>query len=120
MSWTLCTSGAAIFKSGIHVNSDLKVSGAILAKWSDEAEGRIEGETGVKWVDNINNVDTGIKNLLSDICSSIIAKQMVAFDTTGYLSSESDNLLNINDDIENKGLKRLEKLNRKKLKAPEN
>jgi len=117
MSWKLCTSGAAVYKAGEHVNSTVSGSGTILAKWSDEAEGNICFETNTNWIDNYSALSTEAKAILSDVCSSKIAKRIIAYDTTGYLSRESDMLMNMNDDIENKGLQIL-KGKADKLKTP--
>jgi len=118
MTWTLCTSGAAIFKAGEHCNSTVSGSGTILAKWSDEAEGRIEAETRRTWVSNYSGLGTGIKGVLSDVCSSLIAMNIIAYDTTGYLTREADSLLNVNDDKANNGLKILKDFKSNTLQTP--
>jgi len=117
MSWKLCTSGAAVYKAGEHVNSTVSGSGTILAKWSDEAEGRICFETNTDWINNYSTLSTEAKAILSDVCSSMIAKRIISYDTTGYLSREADMLMNMNDDIENKGLQIL-KGKADRLKTP--
>lgn len=104
MSWTLCTSGAAVFKAGENCNGNVSGSGVILAKWSDESEGRIAFDTNTDWIANYDNLSTEIKGILSDVCSSMIAKRIISYDSTGYLSREADMLMNLNDDIENRGL----------------
>ena len=108
MSWTLCTSGAAIYKAGEHVSGTVSGSGVILAKWSDEAEGRICFETNTDWITGYSSLSGEVKAILSDICSSMIAKRLISYDATGYLSREADMLMNVNDDIEVKGLNILE------------
>jgi len=118
MSWTLCTSGAAVYKAGEHVNSTVSGSGLILAKWSDEAEGRIEAETRRSWVANYSGLSDGVKGILSDTCSSLIAMKIISYDTTGYLSREADTLLNVNDDIANDGLKILKDFKSNTLHTP--
>jgi hypothetical protein len=117
MSWTLCTSAAAVAKAGTHCNA---VSGAAttMAKWSDEAEGKIEQETHTAWVDNYSSLSTGIKNQLSSVCSSIVAMDIISFDPTGYLSREADMLMNKNYDIIITGLKDLENKNKHTLSEP--
>lgn len=118
MTFTLCTSGAAIMKAGANVNSDIAVSGSALQNWSDEAEGRIEGETRRTWVDDYAGLSTGIKNILSDTCSSLMAMNIIGYDTTGYLSREADILLNVNDDKANDGLKILKDFKSNSLQSP--
>ena len=118
MSWTLCTSGSAIYKAGEHCNSTVSGSGIILAKWSDEAEGRIEAETRRTWVANHTGLSDGVKGILSDVCSSLIAMKIIAYDTTGYLSREADTLMNLNDDIANDGLRILKDFKSNTLQTP--
>lgn len=104
MSWTLCTSGAAIVKAGAYANSDIQTSGAILAAWSDEAEGRICAECHTDFVTNPPS-EAVISGALQDVCSAMIAKKMIAYDMTGYTSTrEAESMLDILDDDVNKGL----------------
>lgn len=118
MSWTLCTSGAAILKAGTHANSTIIASGASLAIWSTEAEGRIEAETRRTWVDNYSGLSTGIKGVLGDVCSSLIAMNIISYDTTGYLTREADTLLNVNDEKISRGLTILRDFESNTLKTP--
>ena len=116
MSWTLTTSGAAIWKAGANVNYG-ECSGA-MSIWSEEAEGRIEAETRRTWVASYSGLSTPIKAILSDVASSLIAMKMIAYDTTGYLSREADTLLNVNEDTASSGLKILKDFKSNELKAP--
>ena len=117
MTWTLCTSGSAIVKAGGHVSS-ISGSATHLANWSDEAEGRIEAETRRSWVANYSGLPTGIKGVLSDTASSLIAMNIIAYDTTGYLSREADILLNVNDDKANAGLRILKDFKSNTIQTP--
>lgn len=119
MTWTLTTSGAAIAKAGANEgwSTDTK-SGAYLAKWNEESEGRVEAETRRSWVSNYSALDTGIKNVLSDVTSSMIAKRIIAFDTTKYVGDEATLLIDLNDDIETKGLRVLSDFKSNTLKTP--
>lgn len=105
MAWTLCTSGSALTKAGLHVNSDISGSITVFDEISTNAEGTIEQETNTSWITNIGTLSLSIKKALADLCSSRIAKVLIAYDTTGYLRREADTLMNINDDIEIKALK---------------
>lgn len=107
MSWTFCTSGSAVSRAGVHCNA-ISGSAVVMTKWSDEAEGMIEQETHTDWTTTYSSLPTGIKNQLSNVCSSIIAMRLIAYDPPRYLAREADILLNVNDDIINKGLKALE------------
>ena len=93
-AWLFCTSGAAVQKAGTHVNSALALSGTGLLALYNDAEGKIEQETYTAWSDGYSGLPTGIKNQLSNVCSSIIAMNMVAYDPTGYLTREADMLMN--------------------------
>jgi hypothetical protein len=103
MAWTLCTSGAAIAKAGVNANSTIIASGSTLANWSSEAEARISSLIHT----NATTLATPISTALGDICSSMIAMNIIAYDTRGYLSREADTLMNFNDDIITKGLANL-------------
>jgi len=118
MSWTFCTSGAAITNAGVNVNQKVIASGGTLAKWSDEAEGKIEQETTTAWIDNYSGLADGTKNALDDVAASLIAMRIISFDVTGYLSRESDTLLNVNDDRVTKGMNVLKAFGKRTLKKP--
>lgn len=122
MTWTLCTSAEAIVKAGTHANSTLVGYGGTnkttLDKWSDAAEGRIEAETRRTWVASYAGLSTGVKGILADVCSSLIAMNIIAYDSTGYLSREADSLLNVNDDKANNGLRILKDFKSNELKTP--
>lgn len=114
MSFTFTLSGAAIAKAGVHAN----VSGALLDRWSDDAEGMIEARTGTNWTTTYASLSTGIKGCLSDVASSAIAMNIISYDTTGYLTREADTLMNRNDDIVNQGIATLSKQENHVLKTP--
>lgn len=119
MSWTLTSSGAAIIKAGKNASSDITLSGSALAGWSNEAEGRIIGETRRDWVGNYTGLPSGIKNILSDVCSSYIAKQIISYDMSGYTSrAEALTMLNIQDDIAREGLRILKDFKSNDIKTP--
>lgn len=118
MAWTLCTSGAAILKAGTNANSTITASGASLAVWSLEAEGRIEQETHTSWVTNYSTLSTGMQGALAQVCSALVAQSIISYDTTGYLSREADTLLNKNDDEITKGLAALSDKTKHTLRSP--
>ena len=118
MSWTLCTSGSAILKAGTHANSTIVASGSLLADLSDMAEGRITAETRKTWVSGYSGLNTQIKGALSDVCSSMIALNIIAYDTTGYLTREADTLMNLNDEIVSKGMIILKDFKTTSLQSP--
>lgn len=109
MSWTLCTSGSATLKAGTHANiTGITADGADFDLLSDAAEGRICMECNADFVTNFADYPTLIQQSLADVCSSLIAMDIIAFDTTGYLRREADTLMNYNDDRVIKGLKKLQ------------
>jgi len=96
MAWTLCTSGASIIKAGVGANSDIVISGAFLASWSDEVEGRIVAETRRDWVDSFPSVDSGVKLALQDVASDLIAMKIISYDMSGYAGSrEAETILDV-------------------------
>ena len=106
MAFTLTTSGAATIKAGTNVSATILADSTALDKFSDDAEGRIVAETRRDWVDSFSSVDTGTKALLSDVCSSLIAIQMINFDMSGYTSrAEAQTMLDVNDNTAQRGLK---------------
>ncbi len=108
MAWLFCTSNEAIAKAGTHANASIIVDSAALASWSDQAEGSIEQDTNTDWTTNYTSRSDSMKGALANVSSSKIAKVIVSYDPIGYLTREADMLMNMNDDIEIKGLKTLE------------
>lgn len=115
MSWTFCTSGAAIAKAGLNANSSIIASGGALAKWSDEAEGKIQAECHTDFITSWASMDSGTKNAIGDVASSLIAMNIVSYDPTGYLTREADMLMNVNDDRVGKGLAVIKEKQNQKL-----
>src|SRR3990167_5530759 len=103
MSYTLSTYAAIIYKAGkdnpMVGNSD---SAAIVAKFSDEAEGVVCAMTHTDWVANYSNVGTNFKPILDEAVSSYAGMLVVNYDPTSYpLRSTAEsikNLLNNNFD----------------------
>lgn len=119
MSWTFCSSGAAIIKAGVNVNSDIRISGSHLANWSNQAEGDICMRTRRDWLTNYSDLSTLIKYALESISSSMIAKQMVSYDLSTYDSlNEALTIINVQDDIIVTNLKVLEDFKSNIIKTP--
>lgn len=96
MSWTMCTSGAAIAKAGANANSTVIYSGAIIDAWSDQAEGSINAITRKNWTSSWAALATNIKPILSDLASDMIATKIIAYDTSGYTTgAEARTMLNV-------------------------
>ena len=119
MSFTLCTSGAATIKAGTNANTTILGDETALNKLADEAEGRIMAETHSDWVTNYNSLSDGIKNVLSDVASSLIAMMIVGYDISSYTTQrEAETILDINDDRASKGLSFLKDKAKQKLGTP--
>ena len=112
MSWTLCTSGAAIAKAGANANSDIIVYDGtnknIMDEWSNQAEGFLNAETRYDWI-----ASSGTANFtaaLSDVVSSKVANNIIAYDMSGYTSrAEAQTMLDVNENIIRKGIATLNK-----------
>jgi len=94
MSFTLCTSGAAIAKAGASASATAIASAALLTEWSDEAEGWVCMKTRKDWVtDYPTGVLTGV---LADLTSDLIAMKIINYDMSGYTQlSEAQTMLNV-------------------------
>jgi len=116
-AWTFCTSAAAVAKAGANVSS-VSSTAVTMADWCIEAQGTIEVQTGKSYIDNWSSLPAGTSSALADVCSSMVAMKLIAYDTTGYLSREADTLMNMNNDIIVKGMKDLEDFKKIKLRNP--
>lgn len=80
MTWTLCTSGAAIDKAGANTNSTIIASGAALANWSDEAESLASAIARFDVVTNFASLEAEGKQILQEFCASHIAQKIVGYE----------------------------------------
>jgi len=118
MAFTFCSSGAATFKAGEHVSSTILANATALDSYSTGVEGSIEQQTGLDFTTSYSSLSTSIKNLLTDVSSSMIAMDMISYDNTGYLAREADMLMNKNFDRINKGISALKNKGSDNLKTP--
>lgn len=88
MGWTLTTSGAALWKAGANASSSVTTSGAMLAKFSDMAEGVLNAITRYDWVANYALITANFKPILDDVCSDMIAMRIINYDMSGFTSRE--------------------------------
>jgi len=96
MTWTFCTSGAAIAKAGLNANSTITASGAALANWSDEAEAYVNALSRVDLVTAYASLTAEGKKIADVIASSHIAQQIIAYDMAGYTSRlEAQTMLDV-------------------------
>ena len=107
MTWTLCSSGAAIAKAGANANSTIIASAARLLEFATSAEGFICAQCHNDFVTNYSSQDTLIKAALADVCSAMVAMDIVTYDPTGYLTREADMIMNKCDERYSQGMKTL-------------
>ena len=118
MSYTLSTSAAILYKSGkdnpMLGNSD---SAAIIAKFSDEAEGVVCAMTHTDWVANYSSVGANFKPMLDEAVSCYAGLLIVNYDPTSYpLRSSADGIKNVlNNNFERAIRTLLESNNRKAM-----
>ena len=102
MSWTLCTSGAAIAKAGVNVNSVIIASGATLANWSDEAEAFACSIARADVVTGFAGYSANGKQVLQDLSSSHIAQKIILYEPEAIGNNTATLRLNIlNNNIAN-------------------
>lgn len=122
MAWKFCLSGSAIARAGTNANSVLTAYGAvgqpILDQYSNDSEGSIEMETGKALSGSWALLSPGVRAGVAKVCAAKIAMEIIAYDTTGYLSREADTLLNVNKDIIVTGLAKIKDFKNLTLKDP--
>lgn len=118
MSWTFTTSAKSIKKAGEHADSTITADTTTLGNWSDMAEGYICSMAETDFLTNYSSLDTLTKYMLDQITSSLIALQIITWNTTGYLTNEADFLMNLNDGIVEKGINKLKDTKGVGLKSP--
>lgn len=96
MSWTLCTSGAAVAKAGVNANTTIVASGTFLGNLSDEAESSACALARYDVVTNFASLTAKGKEVFQKYCTAYIAQGIVAYDATGYLGLlEATQILNV-------------------------
>lgn len=117
MAWTLTTSGAAIVKAGVNANSTITLSGARLAEWSDQVEGRIVAQTRRNWVTGYSSVDAGVQAILDDTASDLIAMKIINWDISSNPSRISETMLDVIRDNANQNMKTLKEFKSNTIKS---
>ena len=103
MSWSFCSSGAAIAKAGANANSTIINDITVMENWSDETEGYINAETRRDWLTDTATGHTS--GALIDVASSHIANKIINYDMSGYSTRlEASIMLDVNADIVRKGI----------------
>lgn len=86
MSWTLCTSGAAIAKAGEYVDSTISTSGALMTDLSDEVESYICALVRSDVVGNFGSLTANGKQILAALAASKIGQELICYNASGYTS----------------------------------
>lgn len=97
MAWTFCTSGAAVAKAGANANTTITASGAALKRWSEDVESTINAESRYDWTASYSSLGDNYKKALSHVASAMIAQNIISYDLTSYIFSESTTMLNFLD-----------------------
>lgn len=85
MTWELCSSHAAIYKAGAGASATATASGAILTQFYNDAVGHLCEATKIDWTNSTLNTPTS--EAVAAVLSDLIAKEIIAYDTTGYIGS---------------------------------
>ncbi len=94
MAWTLTTLSGALYKAG--ANASLGCSGAMLEKFSDQAEGSINAITRRDWVALSGSTAANFRGILDDTASDMIAMKIINFDMSGFTSrQEAQTMLDV-------------------------
>tara|TARA_Y100000310_G_C20587970_1_gene766448 strand:+ start:314 stop:664 length:351 start_codon:yes stop_codon:yes gene_type:complete len=97
MSWTLCSSGAAIAKAGIGANAAIVMSGHGLIRYSDEAESEFCIRTRKDWL--ANPPLAHVSGAITKAVAAMIATDIISYDMGGYTSRlEAQTMLDKLDD----------------------
>lgn len=96
MSWTLCTSGSAIAKAGVNVNSKFVppiTAATEMVEFSDQSEGAFCAKTRRDWVTTSGSAQ--VMNAVGDAVSADIAIKMIEHDMSGYIKGEAQTMLDV-------------------------
>jgi len=95
MAWTFCTSGAAVVKAGLNVNSTIVASGATLANWSNEAESVICDIARVDLITAFSSLTANGKEILQQLSSDMIAQKIIGYEPEAIGTTGATLRLNI-------------------------
>jgi hypothetical protein len=101
MSFTLCSSGAIVYKAGFYVNSDLAASGAVLQQLADEAEAYACNVARYDVVTNYGSLTENGKKIYQQLASDYAGKKLIYMDMSGFTNTiEAQAMIaTLNDDI---------------------
>lgn len=105
MSWSLTSSSAIQFKAGANASSVALASGAILQKFSDQAEAVINAATRKDWVTDYSGVGSNFTGILDDTAAALAAMNVINYDMSGFTSrAEAQTMLDVLRDQVNRNL----------------
>lgn len=98
MAWTLCTSGNAILKGTVHVNSDITDYGAnrtFIDQLSDEAEALACCHARYDVITNYASLTASGKAILAQFCEAVIGQNLISYDPDALGVAEATFSVNI-------------------------
>lgn len=118
MSFTLATQLQCSYKAGAHANATLVADATIMGNFCDEAEGYIVCATRRNWVTDYASVTAIVKELLRDVCTSLVAMKCIVYNMSGFPSRRAaETALDLHNDIVYKGIEILKQDNLSKINA---
>jgi hypothetical protein len=100
MVTTFTISGACIKKAGIGINEQLSAgtillsgSNFIVDTWINDAECQINVATKRNWTDIYSSLNADVKDILRKATSALVANDCIAYDPSGYPSTERTTLI---------------------------
>ena len=101
MSWTMVSSFAIVRAAGKHVNQDIVHSAAFLEDVEDKAVGQLCEALDFDLSGQYATIPLRLRPAIAKAVASIAAMELIAYDPTGYLSSENQLILDVmNNNIE--------------------
>ena len=113
MSYTYCTSQAILVKAGSNISSSV-VSGAVIQRACDNAEGFVNVATRFDFTATSSAIGANFRPLIADVVSSLAAIDLISYDMESIGKSEAINRINVLYDRATSGIDIL-----KKMKRPE-
>lgn len=96
MTEVFTTSGAVLIKAGTNASATLKVSGAAITRFLEEAEAFCCLKSRYDYVTNWASLDSVTKKALSEAVANLAAIYLIQYDMSGYTSRvEAEDMINI-------------------------
>lgn len=96
MTYTMASSAAIIMEAGASISSSVSSSDALLARFSNNAEGIIYANTRYDFIAKYPNASSGAQFFLSATAAKLAAIDMIKYDFSGFpLTREAEDRINI-------------------------